>query len=207
MDRKTVDTTGVMEDITMRKSVVLAMSALVLVMAVGCHGNKADNNAQQADSIEAAAQPDTTVYGVCGTGTSMHTLELITDEGDTLTYLVDVDSEDEVVKGGMLAGDRMAVVGAKDGNGEQVATQVLNLTTLLGRWTSIDKNFEIQEGGVVESSVKAESHPWTSWKIYNGNLLLNRDTFNVVQLGADSLYLENREGIYAFKRQQATPEQ
>lgn len=207
MDRKTVDTTGVMEDITMRKSVVLAMSALVLVMAVGCHGNKADNNARQADSIEAAAQPDTTVYGVCGTGTSMHTLELITDEGDTLTYLVDVDSEDEVVKGGMLAGDRMAVVGAKDGNGEQVATQVLNLTTLLGRWTSIDKNFEIQEGGVVESSVKAESHPWTSWKIYNGNLLLNRDTFNVVQLGADSLYLENREGIYAFKRQQATPEQ
>lgn len=191
----------------MRKSVVLAMSALVLVMAVGCHGNKADNNARQADSIEAAAQPDTTVYGVCGTGTSMHTLELITDEGDTLTYLVDVDSEDEVVKGGMLAGDRMAVVGAKDGNGEQVATQVLNLTTLLGRWTSIDKNFEIQEGGVVESSVKAESHPWTSWKIYNGNLLLNRDTFNVVQLGADSLYLENREGIYAFKRQQATPEQ
>ena len=135
MDRKTVDTTGVMEDITMRKSVVLAMSALVLVMAVGCHGNKADNNARQADSIEAAAQPDTTVYGVCGTGTSMHTLELITDEGDTLTYLVDVDSEDEVVKGGMLAGDRMAVVGAKDGNGEQVATQVLNLTTLLGRWS------------------------------------------------------------------------
>lgn len=137
----------------------------------------------------------------------MHTLELITDEGDTLTYLVDVDSEDEVVKGGMLAGDRMAVVGAKDGNGELVATQVVNLTTLLGRWTSIDKNFEIQEGGVVESSVKAETHPWTSWKIYNGNLLLNRDTFNVVQLGADSLYLENGEGIYAFKRQQATPEQ
>ena len=84
---------------------------------------------------------------------------------------------------------------------------MVNLTTLLGRWTSIDKNFEIQEGGVVESSVKAETHPWTSWKIYNGNLLLNRDTFNVVQLGADSLYLENGEGIYAFKRQQATPEQ
>lgn len=191
----------------MRKSVVLAMLALVLVTMAGCHGNKTGDGAQLADSTEVTVQPDTTVYGVCGTGTSMHTLELITDEGDTLTYLVDVDSEDEVVKGGMLAGDRMAVVGAKDGNGELVATQVVNLTTLLGRWTSIDKNFEIQEGGVVESSVKAETHPWTSWKIYNGNLLLNRDTFNVVQLGADSLYLENREGIYAFKRQQATPEQ
>lgn len=207
MDRSAVGITDVMEDITMRKSVVSAILAIVLITVVGCHGNKADNSAQQTDSTETAAQPDTTVYGVCGAGTSMHTLELITDEGDTLTYLVDVDSEDEAVKGGMLAGDRMAVVGAKDGNGELVATQVVNLTTLLGRWTSIDKNFELQEGGVVESSVKAESHPWTSWKIYNGNLLLNRDTFNVVQLGADSLYLENREGIYAFKRQQATPEQ
>ena len=191
----------------MRKSVVLAILALVLVTMAGCHGNKTGDDAQQADSAEATVQPDSTIYGVCGTGTSMHTLELITDEGDTLTYLVDVGSEDEVVKGGMLAGDRMAVVGAKDGNGELVATQVVNLTTLLGRWTSIDKNFEIQEGGVVESSVKAEAHPWTSWKIYNGNLLLNRDTFSVVQLGADSLYLENREGIYAFKRQQAIPEQ
>jgi hypothetical protein len=80
------------------------------------------------------------------------------------------------------------------------AQTVINLTTLVGKWTSIDKNFEIEEGGTVKSNVKAESNPWTSWKIFNGKLLLNRDTFNINLLGADSLYLENSKGIYTYKR-------
>ena len=95
----------------------------------------------------------------------------------------------------------MAVVGHLS-EGELVADQVINLTALQGRWTSIDKNFEIQEGGVVASSVKAESNPWTSWKIFNGQLLLNKDTFRINSLGADSLYLENTAGIFTYKRQQ-----
>ena len=71
----------------------------------------------------------------------------------------------------------------------------------MGHWTSIDRNFEIEEGGTVRSSVKAETNPWTSWKILNGQLLLNRDTFDITSLGADSLYIENRNGIFVFKRQ------
>ena len=82
-----------------------------------------------------------------------------------------------------------------------VATCAVNLTTLMGKWTSIDKNFEIQEGGLVESSIKAETRPWTSWKIHNGHLLLNADPFAIERLGADSLCLENGEGIFVFKRQ------
>ena len=39
------------------------------------------------------------------------------------------------------------------------------------------------------------------WKILNGQLLLNRDTFDITSLGADSLYIENQKGIYTFKRQ------
>ena len=101
----------------------------------------------------------------------------------------------------MLVGDRMAVIGYKNQYGEMLASKVVNITTLQGRWTSIDKNFEIQEGGIVASSVKAESHPWTSWKICNCKLILNSDTFEIDNLGADSLYLENHHGIYAFKRQ------
>ena len=131
----------------------------------------------------------------------MHALELVTDEGDTLTYLVDADTEQEAVKGGLFAGDRMAVVGYKGAEGDMVATCAVNLTTLMGKWTSIDKNFEIQEGGLVESSIKAETRPWTSWKIHNGQRLLNADTFAIERLGADSLCLENGEGIFVFKRQ------
>ena len=71
----------------------------------------------------------------------------------------------------------------------------------MGKWTSIDKNFELIEGGEVKNNVKAETNPWTSWKILNGKLLLNKDTFEIEKLGPDSLYLENSVGIFTFKRQ------
>ncbi|MBR1468776.1 MAG: hypothetical protein IJ605_01480, partial [Prevotella sp.] len=153
-----------------------------------------------SDSVQVneVAEVDSTLYGVCGEGTSMHTVELITDGGDTIYYGTLEEDEVEVV-GGLMVGDRLAIVGA---NGEEgfVASRVLNLTTLLGKWTSLDKNFESVEGGMVNSNIEAESNPWVSWKILNGHLLLNTDTFDIVELGADSLYLENRDGIFVYKR-------
>lgn len=153
---------------------------------------------------------DSTVYGVCGDGTSMHSLQLVTDAGDTLTYTIldsEADLDGEVsggivsnVEGGLMAGDKVAVTGLNV-DGELIANRVINVTSLLGHWTSLDKNFEIEEGGTVRSSLKAETNPWTSWKILNGQLLLNRDTFDITSLGADSLYIENQNGIYTFKRQ------
>ena len=138
----------------------------------------------------------------------MHSLELITDTGDTLTYTIldaeyDEDGTPEGivshVEGGLMAGDKVAVTGQKM-DGELIADKVINVTSLLGHWASIDKSFEIDEGGTVRSSVKAETDPWTSWKIQNGHLLLNRDTFDITSLGADSLYIENQKGIFTFKR-------
>ena len=102
--------------------------------------------------------------------------------------------------GGLLAGDRLAVVKGQPIDGEMTAKKVINLTTLQGKWTSIDKNFEILEGGEVKSNVEAEKNPWTSWKILNGKLLLNRDTFEIDNIGSDSLELENRNGIFLYKR-------
>ncbi len=180
----------------------LLAALLAMMIGWGCTGKKTQQQPTESDTmVVEVSTPDSTVYGVCGEGTSMHALELVTDEGDTLTYLVDADTEQEAVKGGLFAGDRMAVVGYKGAEGDMVATCAVNLTTLMGKWTSIDKNFEIQEGGLVESSIKAETRPWTSWKIHNGQLLLNADTFAIERLGADSLCLENGEGIFVFKRQ------
>lgn len=175
---------------------------LVLVLAA-CDAKKKQ---QIEDTDEVVEVNDTTVYGVCGEGTSMHSLEIITDAGDTLVYtLLSQDAETEVetpsdVQGGLMAGDKMAVTGHKTAD-ELVADRVINVTSLLGHWTSIDKNFTIEEGGTVHSAVKAETNPWTSWKILNGSLLLNRDTFCIEGLSADSLYLENQNGIFTFKRQ------
>ena len=175
---------------------------LVLMLAA-CDAKKKQ---QIEDTDEVVEVNDTTVYGVCGEGTSMHSLEIITDAGDTLVYtLLSQDAETEVetpsdVQGGLMAGDKMAVTGHKTAD-ELVADRVINVTSLLGHWTSIDKNFTIEEGGTVHSAVKAETNPWTSWKILNGSLLLNRDTFAIDGLSADSLYLENANRILTFKRQ------
>lgn len=164
----------------------------------GCK-NKSQRGAGDTVATDEPTVADSTIYGVCGENTAMHTLSLITDAGDTLEYILD-DTEENPVVGGLLAGDRLAVVEGPELDGEKTARKVINLTTLLGKWTSLDKNFEIEEGGTVKSYVEAEKNPWTSWKILNGKLVLNRDTFDIDNLGSDSLYLENNKGIFVYKR-------
>lgn len=172
---------------------------MLAITATSCHNTAKNGNGGDSTATTENQTPDSTVYGVCGDNTAMHTLELITDGGDTLQYMFGEDDENTVV-GGLLAGDRLAVVEGPELDGEKTAKKVINLTTLLGKWTSLDKNFEIEEGGIVKSYVEAEKDPWTSWKILNGKLLLNRDTFDIDNLGSDSLYLENKEGIFVYKR-------
>lgn len=155
---------------------------------------KVDDNTAELDSNDG----DSTIYGKCGEGTMMHTLELIDEAGKTRSFLINQD-DSSAVQGGLMAGDRLAVIASVE-YGDTLATKVINLTTLQGKWASIAKSFEIEDGGVVKSSMEAEQNPWTVWKIYNGHLVLNTDTFDIDILGADSLYLENKEGIFGYKR-------
>lgn len=185
--------------LSMNKATAFVFALAFAAYLIGCNEKKANKDVVRQDNVPTIK--DSTIYGVCGEGTAMHTLQLITDVGDTLEFAISDEGFDSTdVQGGLMAGDRMAVVG-KQVDGANVATSVINLTTLLGHWTSVDRNFEIQEGGTIKSNVKAETSPWTTWKILNGRLLLNKDTFKIDMLGADSLYLENRAGIFAYKRQ------
>jgi hypothetical protein len=95
----------------------------------------------------------------------------------------------------------MAVMLAHEATADEPAKakEVVNMTTLLGKWVSLDKSFELQEGGVVVSDI-TEPKPLVDWKICNGLLVLSADTFSIYELGADSLLLENDKGIYAYKR-------
>ena len=86
-------------------------------------------------------------------------------------------------------------------NEDMFAKKIINLTSLLGLWSSLDKQFEIIEGGTVVSNT-GEPKPYTEWKIINGKLVLSPDTFDIYSLGPDSLYLENDNGIYGYKRMQ-----
>ena len=178
---------------------------LLSCLIASCNGNKQKGSDTDVNATTDATA-DSTLYGICGEGTAMHTLQLITLTGDTLNLSLlpddaaDPDADAATVNGGLMCGDHLAVLATTTADGP-VATKVINLTSLMGRWTSISRNFVIEEGGIVTSDVKAETHPYTSWKIYNGQLLLGRDTFNIVTLGPDSLAIENHNGIYLYKRQ------
>ena len=178
------------------KKIFLMLIAFAGLMVVSCSDKKGAKDEAVKDTE--VVINDTTVYGTCGESTTMSYLELDTSDGDTIRYLIETDSIFSPVKGGLLAGDRLAVTGHKEGD-DFVADNVINLTTLLGKWSSIDKNFEIKEGGIVKSTL-TEHNQYTKWEIINGNLVLSPDTFSVYVLGPDSLLLENAEGIYAFAR-------
>jgi hypothetical protein len=163
----------------MKRLVYMMMALVVLFAANSCKDKKTSQVITPTDSLDLEeVADDSTIYGVCGEGTSMHNLELISDEGDTLSVFID-DEQPDIVQGGLLAGDRIALIGYKAQDGEMMAQKIINLTSLLGKWTSLDKNFNLLEGGEVKNNVKAETNPWTSWKILNGKLLLNKDTFAI----------------------------
>lgn len=184
----------------MMKKVLYAGMILSMPFLVCCNGQQAKPIISMNDSVEVEMVADSTLYGVCGESTTMHVLQMITDAGDTLSLLIE-DGDPGTVQGGLLAGDRIAVIAKQDAEEGMLAQRVINLTSLLGRWTSIDKNFEIVEGGEVMNSIGPENaNSWTSWKILNGKLLLNKDTFTINHLGPDSLYIENNVGIFTFKR-------
>ena len=98
----------------MRKfGLLFIVICMIMVMVTGCHETKQPIPVVDSDSImqeELIYETDSTVYGTCGEATAMHTLQLITDGGDTLSYTMMVE-EDADVQGGLLVGDRMAVIG------------------------------------------------------------------------------------------------
>lgn len=175
--------------------------AALALMAVGCTDKK-EANIPVIKETKAVAQGDETKFGECVNATS-HSFQLVQIDGDTLDFIVEeqyLSPEDslvvgDVVCGGLYDGNKMAVM-ATPGEEGLVVRKAINVTSLMGRWTSLDKNFEIKDGGVVESHVQNESNPYTEWKILNGKLVLSKDTFNILSIGNDSLYLENEKGIY-----------
>lgn len=172
---------------------------LCVLIIAGCNNKR---SAPVIDILPAdSAVVDTTVYGRCGDGTAMHTLELVTDKNDTIVYTLEGVDTCTDVQGGLFVGDRIAVIGERVNglNEAMYAKKVINLTSLLGLWSSLDKRFEICEGGAVVSNT-GEPKPYTEWKILNGKLVLSSDTFDIYSLGPDSLYLENDKGIYGYKR-------
>lgn len=181
----------------MRKILYTICAFMTMACCFSCNeGKQQQAKAEDTLSVETV---DSAVYGKIGEGSMMHTLEIVSDDGELLTLNIDEYNNSEML-GGMMAGDRVTATYTK-GEDDNIMVKAVNLTTLLGRWTSLDRNFTINEDGTIESNVQAESRPYTHWTMANARLVLNADTFDILTLSADSLAIENTNGIFVYKRQ------
>ena len=71
----------------MKKITWIGMFFAGVVTFGSCGGNRQQYVSADDDSTSTMdlVPRDQTIYGLCGNGTAMNTLELITDSGDTLT--------------------------------------------------------------------------------------------------------------------------
>jgi hypothetical protein len=163
----------------MKKTLFFVMMVAGIMMLSNCGGGGPKQQQVKFEDAEDSAEVaqsfirDKTIYGLCGPGTAMNTLEVLTDSGDTLHLSLATARDAGQVFGGLQSGDRLAVI-ANPGKTE--ATKVINLNTLLGDWVmpdpldgSAEVGIRIKEGGVAES-IEMTNIIYRTWKIYNGDL-------------------------------------
>lgn len=188
----------------MKKFVFVGVMTAVMFSLGSCGGGKQQQQeevSQDTTRVEDLGIIDRTIYGICTDGTAMNTLEMITDNGDTLTLSLTRAQESGKVLGGLQAADRVAVVANK---AKTEAELVINLNTLMGDWVMPDPidgsseiGIRIKEGGVAES-IDQSTIIYRTWRIFNGNLdiLLVREgggdqeeenRYEILTLGPDTL--------------------
>ncbi|MBQ8065324.1 MAG: hypothetical protein IJ200_06675 [Prevotella sp.] len=194
-------------------SFLLTMAAAMLAM--GSCGNKTQPVPFDDGDSTGLERVDPTVYGICGEATAMHTLQLLTDTGDTLLLDLTSARDNNNIYGGLQMGDRMAVIpNAK----KTEAVMVVNQSTLLGNWVmpnpidgSDEVGISIKEGGIAES-IDQSNIVYRTWRLANGRLELvlireggseDEETYlyDFVKLGPDSLVIKDAEDVYEYGRQ------
>ena len=197
---------------------LLTICLLATWMVSSCGGKKGgDASENDSDSISAINMmpKDKTLYGICGEGTAMNTLQLITDNGDTLNISILLARDNNMVFGGLEENNKMAVLLAPDSS----AVEVINLSTLLGNWVepnpldgSSIQGIAIKDGGIAQS-INMSNMIYKSWRIFNGRFVVTfqsdiasqdeeeTDTFDIKSLGADSLSIGNSNETHQYNRQ------
>lgn len=199
----------------LRSFITIGMVSAALSAIVSC-GNKTQSISDDGDSVDISniIPQDSTIFGICCEGTGMNTVQLLTDSGDTLSIDISLARDSDYVFGGLMAGDRLAILATVD---KKSATKVINISTLLGDWVmpnpidgSSIQGISLKEGGIAES-INQGSIVYKTWKIEYGHLALTSSReiemseeettlYDFVSLGADSLVYRDAEDDYKYSR-------
>lgn len=176
----------------------------VLPFMVACvtDGKTGGNTVTDSDTIvvDTINNASKVVVGTVGEGTTMHMLELVTDD-DSLYYF---DYENNVI-GGLVAGDVVNVL-YEETDGVTSAFVITNLSALSHLWALADtdgkQHLELNDGG--NATVFGMDIDYDHWDVYAGKLVLKHmteaDTLNITLLTEDSLIVEGKsETIKMFR--------
>lgn len=198
----------------MKKLYLLAIISAVLMMGSCGNKEKQQQTAVASDTTNVEEQKPVSVYGTCGPGSAMNTLQIITDSGDTLNLAITNAKDSMKVYGGYDSGDRMAVLLEGDRKTVRLA---INVTTLLGDWwqpNPIDgtsyMGIRFKDGGTAES-LDQNGIVYKSWKIENGQLVLTcyreggveedeTEYYTITKLDGDSLVFGTGDDINEYGR-------
>lgn len=198
----------------MKKLSFLCILSALIVLFGSC-GNKSQKVPFDNGDSAYSSKADPTLFGVCGVETTMNTLQLITDTGDTLQLDLTLARDNAQVFGGLQVGDRMAVI-ANDKRTEAVL--VINQAALLGNWVmpnpidgSDEVGISIKEGGIAES-IEQSTIVYKTWKLTHGKLEIvmvreggteEEETYlyDIVKLSPDSLIYKDADDTFEYCRQ------
>ena len=194
------------------KKILIFIATMALTASCGKKGQQADNQQDYNEEKVEYILRDSTVYGFCGEGSAMNTLQLITDTGDTLTVNLERCRNKDRVMGGYAVGDEMAVMVNADST---EALLVINKSVLHGDWVmpnpidgSSETGIRILRGGLAES-IDQSSIVYKSWRLFNGKLQIQATRedgidmeeymlFNFVKLTPDSLVIRDEDDTYEY---------
>ncbi len=173
-----------------------------------------------ADQLE---ETDTTIYGFCGKSSTQDILQIITSYDDTIYINVQEARKKDRVMAGYSRGDEIYVVPNAD---HSAAVMTINKNCLLGEWVmpspfdgSTPSGIVIKDGGEASNFEQQGDIIYKSWRILNGHLQLSytrddgtdiysTDTYEILRMTEDSLYLKNmyEEETFEFGRYKPEPE-
>ena len=197
-----------------RHHFILTAAILALSILAGCNGKQQKVEFSDEDPATVDIDKNNTIFGVCGDGSAMNTLQLIADNGDTLNLGLFDAKENKQVFGGYACGDRMAVMVNDD---RTEATLVINESTLLREWMTPNPidcttmyGISIKEGGIIDG-IDHSTLIYKSWRIINGQLEITlvregggdeeeTTRYDFVKLDGDSLIFANDEDRYEYGR-------
>lgn len=202
----------------MRKqhSLIFTLICTLIGISFSACGLKSEQKVEfEEDTTDyASIYRDSTLYGICGEGSSMNILQLFTDIGDTIDIDLGYVKEHGLLLGGFQPGDRMAIMPGKKKNSVKL---IINESTLLGDWVqpnpidgSSEMGFRLKEGGIAES-IEQSSIIYKSWRIFNGRLevvtqmdgggdMEEVTLYEILKLSSDTLVIRDNEDIHEYGR-------